>query len=245
MERRRVTKVNTKQTPESRTQFREIEEIGLERVRQRSKSHPKERMTALMHHLTVSALWQSYDGLKRRAALGVDGVTWQDYGENLVDRLTELHERIQSNRYRPQPSRRVYIAKADGQQRPPGIAALEEKIVQGAVVQMHNAIYEPAFMGCSYGFRPRYGPHDALDALAYGVRWKPVSWIVDVGITRFFDTMNHEWLVHFMEHRIGDRLLLWLIVLWLKAGVMEKERISVSEEGTTQGAVISPVLANS
>jgi len=244
MEPRRATEENTERPPESRAQNREIEVHGLDRVRQRAKQNPKEKMTTLMHHLTVTALWQAYDRLKRHAAPGVDGVTWQDYGDNLLARLTELHERLQSNRYRPQPSRRVYIAKADGRQRPLGIAALEDKIVQGAMVEVLNAIYEPAFLGFSYGFRPRRSPHDALDALAYGLRWKPVNWIIDADITRFFDTVDHEWLMRFMEHRIGDRRLLRLIRLWLKAGVMEKGQLSASEEGTPQGAVISPVLAN-
>lgn len=244
MEPRRATKENTDQTPKSRTQSREIEVSGLERVRQRSKSHPKERMTALLHHLTVGTLWSAYDRLKRNAAPGVDGVTWQDYGEDLIPRLTKLHQRIQSNRYRPQPSRRAYIAKMDGQQRPLGIAALEDKIVQGAVVDVLNAIYEPAFMGFSYGFRPGRSPHQALDALAYGIKCRPVNWILDADIARFFDTVEHDWLMRFLEHRIADPRLLRLIKLWLEVGVLEAGRIIASEEGTPQGAVISPVLAN-
>lgn len=244
MEPRRATKENMDQTPKSRTQCREIEVSGLERVRQRSKSQPKERMTTLMHHLTVEALWSAYDRLKRNAAPGVDGVTWQEYGEDLIVRLTELHQRLQSNRYQPQPSRRVYIAKADGRQRPLGIAALEDKIVQGAVVDVLNAIYEPAFKGYSHGFRPGRNPHQALDALAYGIRCRPVNWIIDADIACFFDTVNHDWLQRFLEHRIADRRLLRLIKLWLEAGVLEAGRIIVSEEGTPQGAVISPVLAN-
>jgi RNA-directed DNA polymerase len=244
MEPRRATKENSEQTPESRTQRREIEVSGLERVRRRSKSHPKERMTTLLHHLTVAALWQAYDRLKRKAAPGVDGMTWHEYGENLIPRLTELHHRIQSNRYRPQPSRRCYIAKGDGRQRPLGIAALEDKIVQGAVVDVLNALYEPAFMGFSYGFRPGRNPHHALDALAYGIKNRPVNWIIDADIASFFDTVDHDWLMRFLEHRIADRRLLRLIKLWLEAGVLEEGRIIASEEGTPQGAVISPVLAN-
>jgi len=244
MEPRRATKENTDQKPESRTQCREIKVSGLERVRQRSKSQPKEKMTALMHHLTVEALWNAYDRLKRNAAPGVDGVTWQDYGEDLIARLTQLHQRVQNNRYHPQPTRRVYIAKADGRQRPLGIAALEDKIVQGAVVEVLNAIYEPAFMGYSHGFRPGRNPHQALDALAYGIRCRPVNWIIDADIARFFDTVNHDWLQRFLEHRIADRRLLRLIKLWQEAGVMEAGLHIISEEGTPQGAVISPVLAN-
>lgn len=235
MEPRRATKENTDQTPESRTQRREIEVSGLERVRQRVKTHPKERMTTLLHHLTVAALWQAYDRLKRNAAPGVDGVTWQEYGENLIPRLTELHQRLQSNRYRPQPSRRCYIAKADGRQRPLGIAALEDKIVQGAVVEVLNAIYEPVFMGFSHGFRPGRNPHQALDALAYGIKCRPVNWIIDADIASFFDTVDHDWLLRFLEHRIADRRLLRLIKLWLEAGVLEAGRIIASEEGTLAG----------
>jgi group II intron reverse transcriptase/maturase len=201
-------------------------------------------MTALMHHLTVVTLWQAYDRLKRNAAPGVDGVTWQEYGEDLIVRLTELHQRLQSNRYRPQPSRRSYIAKADGRRRPLGIAALEDKIVQGAVVEVLNAIYEPVFKGFSHGFRPGRKPHQALDALAYGIRCRPVNWIIDADIASFFDTVNHDWLQRFLEHRIADRRLLRLIKLWLEAGVLEAGRHIASEEGTPQGAVISPVLAN-
>lgn len=244
MEPRRATEENTFKSPESRTQCREIEVSGLERVRQRAKRHPKERMTTLLHHLTVTELWTAYDRLKRKAAPGVDGVTWWEYGENLLHRLNELHQRIQSNRYRPQPSRRSYIAKADGRERPLGIAALEDKIVQGAVVEILNAIYEPAFMGFSHGFRPGRNPHQALDALAYGIKCRPVNWIVDADIASFFDTVDHNWMLRFLEHRIADRRLLRLIKLWLEAGVLEAGQVIASEEGTPQGAVISPVLAN-
>jgi len=220
-------------------QRREIKVSGLERVRQRAKSQPKERLTTLTHHLTVAALWSARAGqtsrLKRNAAPGVDGVAWQEYGENLIPRLTEPHQRLQSNRYRPQPSRRVYIAKADGRQRPLGITALEDKIVQGAVVDVLNAIYELAFMGYSHGFRPGRNPHQALHALAYGIKCRPLNWIIDADIVSFFDTVNHDWLLRLQEHRIADRRLLRPIKLWLEAGVLEAGRIIASEAGTLAG----------
>jgi group II intron reverse transcriptase/maturase len=166
------------------------------------------------------------------------------YGENLIPNLTDLHQRVQNNRYRPRPSRRCYIAKPDGKRRPLGIAALEDKIVQRAVVEVLNAIYEPAFMGFSYGFRPGRGQHDALDALAYGINRRAVNWIVDADITAFFDTVSHDWMLRFLEHRIGDRRLLRLLTLWLTVGVMEEGKVTAGELGTPQGAVVSPVLAN-
>lgn len=244
MERRQVTEENTEQSPESRTQCREIEESGLARVRQRAKSHPQEKLTALLHHVTKTALWQAYDSLKRQAAPGVDGVSWEAYGENLLERLADLHKRLQSNRYRAQPSRRKYIAKADGRRRPLGIAALEDKIVQRAVVEVLNAIYEPAFLGYSYGFRPGRTPHQALDALAYGINRRRINWIADADIANYFDTVSHDWLQRFLSHRIGDKRLLRLIQQWLEAGVMEEGKYSASEQGVPQGAVVSPVLSN-
>lgn len=244
MERRRETKENAEQPPENRTQSREIKVNGLDRVRQRAESQPQEKLTALMHHITVAALWQAYDGLKQNAAVGVDGVTWQDYGEDLISKLKDLHERIQGNRYRPQPTRRCYIAKADGRKRPLGIAALEDKIVQRAVTEVLNAIYEPAFMGYSYGYRPGRSQHQALDALAYGINCRPVNWIIDADIAAFFDTVSHDWMLRFLAHRIGDRRLLRLIKLWLEAGVMEDGQVTTSELGTPQGSSVSPVLAN-
>ncbi len=179
-----------------------------------------------------------------RAAAGVDEVTWQDYGEDLEANLRDLHARVHRGAYRAKPSRRVYIAKADGRLRPLGVAALEDKIVQRAVVEVLNAIYEADFLGFSYGFRPGRGPHDALDALVVGIERTKVNWVLDADFRDFFTSLDHSWLVKFLEHRIADRRLLRLIQKWLKAGVIEDGVWSASEEGSPQGATISPLLAN-
>jgi RNA-directed DNA polymerase len=244
MERREGAKENTGEPPASRTQSREIVTGGLDRVRQAARGNKKERFTALMHHVTLDLLRQGYHWLKRSAAPGVDGVTWHDYEENLEAKLEDLHARLHRGSYHPLPSRRKYIAKADGRMRPLGIAALEDKIVQRAVVEVLNAIYEQDFLGFSYGFRPGRGQHDALDALAFGITQRHVNWILDADIAAYFDTVSHDWMLRFLEHRIGDRRLLHLISKWLKAGVVEEGVWSVSEEGTPQGAVASPLLAN-
>jgi group II intron reverse transcriptase/maturase len=227
---------------------------GLDRVRQAAKQRKKERFTALLHHVDVDCLRRAYLVLKRDAASGVDGMTWREYGEDLEVRLEDLHGRIHRGAYRAQPSRRKYIPKPDGRQRPLGIAALEDKIAQGAVVEVLNAIYEEDFLGFSYGFRPGRGQHDAprvkpvgrrlTDALAVGIERRRVNWIVDADISGFFDAVSHEWLVRFVEHRIGDRRVIRLIRQWLKAGVMEDGVWTPGEVGTPQGAVISPLLAN-
>ena len=182
--------------------------------------------------------------MKRSAAPGVDGVTWHHYEEDLEAKLIDLHTRVHRGSYHPLPSRRKYIAKPDGRQRPLGIAALEDKIVQRAVVEVLNAIYEQDFLGFSYGFRPGRGQHDALDALAVGISQRRVNWILDADIAAFFDTVSHDWMLRFLEHRIGDRRLLRLVSKWLKAGVMEEGVVTTPEMGTPQGAVISPTLAN-
>ena len=186
----------------------------------------------------------AFYALKRKAAPGVDGVTWQDYEADLEPRLADLHGRIHRGAYRPQPSRRTYIPKADGRQRPLAIAALEDKIVQGAVVMVLNAIYEEDFLGFSYGFRPGRGPHDALDALVVGIASRKVNCILDADIRSFFDSVSQEWLVRFVEHRVGDKRIVRLIRKWLKAGVLEDGTVTVSDRGTGQGSVISPLLAN-
>jgi RNA-directed DNA polymerase len=182
--------------------------------------------------------------LKRNSAAGIDGVTWQDYERDLEANLVDLHRRIHRNAYQAQPSRRRYIPKADGKLRPLGIASLEDKIVQRALVEVLNAIYEEDFKGFSYGFRPKRGQHDALDALAVGITRKKVKWILDADISKFFDTVNHDWMIRFLEHRIGDTRVIRLIDKWLKAGFMEDGAVTATEEGTPQGAVISPLLAN-
>jgi group II intron reverse transcriptase/maturase len=216
----------------------------LERVRQAARLRKKEKFTALMHLVDVELLRQSYFWLQKNAAAGVDGVTWHQYGEELEQKLVDLHGRIHRNAYRATPSRRQYIPKSDGRLRPLGIAALEDKIVQRAVVEVLNAVFETDFLGFSYGFRPKRSQHQALDALAVGIARTNVSWIVDADIRSFFDTVSHEWLIRFVEHRIGDPRIVRLIGKWLKAGTLEEGVLVASEEGTPQGAVISPLLAN-
>lgn len=235
---------NAGQPRTCRTQGRESVFQRLDRVRQAARLRKKEKFTALMHLVDVELLRQSYFWLQKNAAAGADGVTWHQYGEGLEERLVDLHGRLHRNAYRATPSRRQYIPKADGRMRPLGIAALEDKIVQRAVVEVLNAVYETDFLGFSYGFRPRRSQHQALDALAVGIARTNVSWIVDADIRSFFDTVSHEWLSKFVEHRIGDPRIVRLIGKWLKAGTLEEGRLVASEEGTPQGAVISPLLAN-
>ena len=189
---------------------------ALERVRIAARQRKKEKFTALLHHISVETLEVAFYALKRKAVPGVDGVTWQEYEADLERRLIDLHGRIHRGAYRPHPSRRTYIPKADGRQRPLAIAALEDKIVQGATVLVLNAIYEEDFLGFSYGFRPRRGAHDALDALAVGIGKRKVNYILDADIRSFFDSVSWEWLVRFVEHRIGDKRIIRLIQKWLR-----------------------------
>src|SRR5262252_3063780 len=217
---------------------------GLRGVRQAARERKQERFTALLHHLSVGLLRDSFYALKRQASPGVDGVTWQEYETGLEDRLVDLHSRVHRGAYQARPSRRVYIPKADGRQRPLGVAALEDKIVQQAVVTILNQIYEVDFKGFSYGFRPGRNPHQALDALTVGIQRKRVNWVLDADIRGFFDNMSHEWTMKFVEHRVADRRILRLIQKWLKAGVSEDGQWSESKVGTPQGAVVSPLLAN-
>jgi group II intron reverse transcriptase/maturase len=217
---------------------------GLDRVRIAARQRKKEKFTALLHHVTVDLLRDAFLALKRRAAPGVDGVTWQDYEADLEGNLRELHAKVHSGSYRALPVRRRFIPKPDGKQRPLGIAALEDKIVQRAVVAVLNAIYEEDFLGFSYGFRPGRSQHDALDALAVAICETPVNWILDADIRGFFDSVSQEWLVRFLEHRVGDERVIRLVRKWLKAGVLDDGNWSVSEMGTPQGAVVSPLLAN-
>jgi RNA-directed DNA polymerase len=217
---------------------------GLAGVRQAARQRKQEKFTTLLHHLTEALLRDSFYGLKREAATGVDGVTWKEYETGLAERLQDLHGRVHRGAYRAQPSRRVYIPKADGRQRPIGIAALEDKIVQGAVVTILNQIYEEDFLGFSYGFRPGRSQHDGLDALTVGITRKQVNWVLDADIRGFFDNLDHEWLLKFMQHRVADPRILRLIQKWLQAGVSEEGNWSETKIGTPQGAVISPLLAN-
>src|SRR5215510_1000553 len=244
VEERPLTKENTDQPNPGRTQSRESGSNGLDRVRKAARRDGKLRFTALLHHVTVDLLRDSYHSLKKGAAPGVDGVRWEEYGQDLEARLCDLHGRIHRGAYRAQPSRRVWIPKADGRQRPLGIAALEDKIVQYAVGTVLNQIWEEDFLGFSYGFRPGRSQHDALDALWVGIVRKKVNWILDLDIRSFFDKIQHSWLIQFVEHRIGDRRIVRLIQKWLKAGVIEQGQWHEAEEGSPQGAVISPILAN-
>ena len=217
---------------------------ALERIRKVARERKKEKFISLFHHISIDLLADAYYELKVDAAPGVDRLTWKDYEADFERNLEDLHNRVRSGAYRARPSRRVYIPKPDGRQRPLAVAALEDKIVQRAVVALLNAIYEEDFLGFSYGFRPGRGTHDALDALCVSIHSKKVSFILDADIRSFFDEVNQEWLIRFLEHRIGDRRIIRLIRKWLKAGVLENGVVTVSERGTGQGAVISPLLAN-
>jgi RNA-directed DNA polymerase len=217
---------------------------GLDRVREVARRDKEARFTALLHHVDLSRLRVAYWAISPKAAAGVDGVTWESYGRDLEANLQDLHERVHSGRYRARPSRRAYIPKADGRLRPLGIAALEDKILQRAVVEVLNAVYEADFRGFSYGFRPGRGPHDALDALAVGIERKRVNWVLDADIRNFFGQIDHSWLRRFVEHRIADKRIWRLIGKWLAAGVIEDGQWSACEEGSPQGASASPLLAN-
>jgi RNA-directed DNA polymerase len=242
--RRPGAKGNTVGLHTDRTQGRAAVSQRLDRVRQAARQRKKERFTALFHYLDRDLLRESFFWLQRKSAPGVDGMEWRDYQEDLENRLADLQSRLHRGAYRALPSRRQYIAKSDGTQRPLGIAALEDKIVQRAVVEVLNAIYEADFLGFSYGFRPGRRQHDALDALAFGIMRTRVNYILDADIEKFFDRISHEWMIRFLEHRIGDPRLLRLIRKWLKAGVLEEGMVTQAATGTPQGAVISPLLAN-
>ena len=217
---------------------------GLDRVRKIARLRKKEKFTALLHHVSVDLLRDAFLALKKRAAPGVDGVTWLDYEAELESNLQALHRHVHAGSYRAQPVKRRFIPKADGQLRPLGITALEDKIVQRAFVAVLNAIYEEDFLGFSYGFRPGRGQHDAMDALAVGIDTARVNWVLDADIRSFFDKIDQEWLIKFLEHRIGDIRVIRLVRKWLKAGVLDEGEMSLSDTGTPQGAVISPLLAN-
>jgi len=245
VEERGLAKGNKSQQNARRTQSRDQRaNSALERVRRVAKQDKEARFTALLHHVNLERLRAAYKALRRGAAAGVDGVTWQVYERDLERNLRDLYGRLHRGAYRAKPSRRVYIPKADGRLRPLGIAALEDKIVQRAVVEVLNAIYEVDFLGFSYGFRRGRSQHDALDALATGILRKKVNWVLDADIRGFFDAIDHGWMAKFVEHRIADKRVLRLIQKWLTAGVMEDGTKMVSEGGTPQGATVSPLLAN-
>ena len=245
MEGRGLAKGNLLQQNASRTPSREDAPSALERVRQAASKDKKLRFTALLHHIyNLETLRTAYFSLKKEAASGVDGETWRHYGETLEDNLQDLSHRLKRGAYRAKPVRRVYIPKADGRQRPLGVPALEDKIVQRAAVEVLSAIYETDFLGFSYGFRPGRSQHQALDALYTGLLTRKVNWVLDLDIRNFFDGLSHEWRVKFLEHRIADRRVVRLIQKWLNAGVLEDGRRTQAEEGTPQGGSASPWLAN-
>jgi RNA-directed DNA polymerase len=245
VEGRGLAEGNLFQQPRFRTQSRSDLQNALRRIRQAAQRDRKLRFTALWHHVyDVGRLRKAYYSLKRKATPGVDGQTWQQYGQKLEDNLWDLSERLQRGAYRAKPVKRTCIPKEDGRQRPIGVTALEDKIVQRAVVEVLEAIYETDFKGFSYGFRPSRSAHDALDALAVGIQWRKVSWVLDADIRCFFDTLSHEWLEKFIEHRIADRRVTRHIRKWLKAGVLEDGKQLPTEEGSPQGASVSPLLAN-
>ena len=237
-------KENVQRPRTGRAQQRAAVSQGLEGVRQAARRKTTGKFTSLLHHLTPELLRSSFFALKRQAAAGVDGVSWREYESGLEDRLVDLDSRVQRGAYRAQPSCRMYILKPDGRQRPLGIAALEDKIVQQAVVTVLNCIYEERFLGFSYGLRPRRSAHGALDALTVGISTQRVRWVLDADIRGFFDTIGHEWMIRFLEHEIADRRILRLIRKWLTAGVSEDGEWRETKQGTPQGAVISPLLAN-
>lgn len=246
MEGRLPVKGNVQRHPSPRTQSRinGMQKV-LERIREAVRRDKEAKLTSLYHHVyNVDHLEETYYGLKKKAAPGVDGETWQHYGENLTANLKDLSDRLARGAYRALPVRRKYIPKPDGRQRPLGIPALEDKIVQSVIAQILSVIWEEEFLGFSYGYRPGKSPHHALDAVAVGIDQKRVNWVLDADIRGFFETISHEWMVKFIEHRIGDRRIVALIQKWLRAGVLEEGQWTQSEAGTPQGGLISPVLAN-
>jgi RNA-directed DNA polymerase len=245
VEGRGLAKGNPDEQNAPRTQSRTSAPSALERVRQVARKDRKAKFTALLHHIyDLNTLRTAYFSLKKEAAPGVDGETWRHYGQALEENLQDLSERLQRGAYRAKPVRRVYIPKADGRQRPLGVTALEDKLVQRATVEVLNAIYETDFLGFSYGFRPGRSPHDALDALYVGLLTRQVNWVLDLDIRGFFDAIDHGWLVKFLGHRIADQRVVRLIQKWLNAGVLEDGKRSVAQEGTPQGGSASPLLAN-
>jgi RNA-directed DNA polymerase len=245
VEGRDLTKGNSPQQNTLRTQRRDSVQSELEAIRKVAKANKKKRFTALLHHVyNIENLREAFHGINRDASPGIDGETWESYEVALEVNLQHLSDRLRRGAYKAKPVKRVFIAKPDGSQRPLGVPALEDKIVQKAMVSVLNAIYETDFLGFSYGFRPGRNPHNALDALYVGLQTKKVSWVLDADIRGFFDAIDHEWLIKFIEHRIGDKRIVHLIQKWLKAGVLEEGKITRSELGTVQGGSVSPLLAN-
>jgi RNA-directed DNA polymerase len=245
VERRGLAKGKPPRQNTNRALDRANVQSALGRIRQAAVKDKKAKFTSLMHHIyNLSQLREAYYGLKRDAAPGVDGETWRQYGENLESNLTDLSGRLRRGAYRAKPVRRVFITKEDGRQRPLGVTTLEDKLVQRATVEVLNGIYETDFLGFSYGYRPGKGPHNALDALYTALLTRKVEWVLDGDISSFFDGLDHEWLIKFIEHRVADQRVVRLIRKWLNAGVLEQGHWSCSEEGTPQGGSASPLLAN-
>lgn len=245
VEGRDLANGNVEQSASHRTPGRvKRESRGLPGVREAARNSSTLRFTALLHHIDERLLFESFDNLKKSAAPGVDGVTWSDYEANVEANIKDLHDRIHRGAYRAKPSRRVWISKPDGRQRPLGVASLEDKIVQQAVLWVLQCIYEQDFLGFSYGYRPGHSQHQALDALSVAITSKKVNWILDADLESFFDSIDHSWLIKFLEHRIGDNRILRLIRKWLHAGIIEDGVWSASDEGSPQGSGISPLLAN-
>jgi RNA-directed DNA polymerase len=238
------TEGNADQRSTRRAQDRESVSQELERVRQAARRRKKERFTSLFHHIDPALLRTAFYAIKRDAASGVDGMTWETYERDLDRRIEDLHARVERGAYRASPSRRTYIPKEDGSRRPLAVAALEDKIVQRATAEVLSAIYEEDFLGFSYGFRPERSQHDALDALIVGISSKKVNFILDADIRSFFTEVSQQWVVRFLEHRIGDKRILRLVQKWLRAGILEDGVVTIEEKGTGQGSVISPLLAN-
>ncbi len=241
VEERGLTKGNTDSKTRSGLRAGMRVSHALDRVRQVANRDKEAKFTTLLHHVTVESLEVAYHAIRPKAAPGVDGETWEAYGQNLEENLRDLHRRLHSGAYRAKPSRRVYIPKADGRQRPLGIASLEDKIAQRAVVEVLNCIYEADFLGFSYGFRPGRSQHDALDALAVGIQRRQVNWVLDCDVADFFTRLDHSWLRRFLEHRIADPRVLRLIQKWLKAGVIEDGTWTACDEGTPQGLLTAPL----
>jgi group II intron reverse transcriptase/maturase len=245
VEERRLTKGNSGQQTSHRTQSRASLQQALDRIRQAARRDKKQRFTALWHHVCrVERLAEAYRRMNRKGAAGVDRETWESYGEKLEERLEELSGRLKRGAYRAKPVRRVYIPKSDGRQRPLGVPTLEDKLVQSATTEVLNAVYEQDFLGFSYGFRPGRSQHNALDALTVGLKRRKVNWVLDADIRGFFDAIDHEWMIRFLEHRIGDQRVIRHVKKWLKAGVLEDGKVSWEDHGTPQGGSISPLLAN-
>lgn len=245
VEGRELAKGNPQEQHASRTQRRIDAPSALERIREAARRDKRLRFTALLHHVyDVGRLRAAYQALNPGAAAGIDGVSWEQYGQQLEQNLLSLSERLKRGAYRARPARRVRIPKPDGRERLLGVPALEDKIVQRATAEVLEAIYEQDFLGFSYGFRRGRTAHQALDAVSVGIRKRKVGWVLDADIRAFFDTLDHGWLVKFLEHRIADKRVIRLIQKWLKAGVLDNGRRVGGELGTVQGGSISPLLAN-